>query len=87
MVRHRTARFGSDNEGRNRMASTGRKENGGFRQLACQSGHSLPRCLMAALDPKRPFAAGRPLGRLTQSSPQLLPSRPESPHWYGSARQ
>jgi hypothetical protein len=45
----------------NRMASTGRKENGGFRQLACQSGHSRPRCLMAALDPSRTM--GRPIGR------------------------
>jgi DNA-binding transcriptional LysR family regulator len=27
------------------------------------------------------------LGRLTRSGPQLLPSLPESPHWYGSARQ
>ena len=34
-----------------------------------------------------PFAAGRPLGHLTQSGPQVLPSLPESPHWYGSARQ
>ena len=44
-----------DIQARRRMASAGRKENGGFRQLACQSGHSRPRCLMAALDPKRSF--------------------------------
>ena len=45
----------------------------------------------AAVDPsgpKRPFAAGRPPGRLTQNDPQLLPSLPESPHCgMKSARQ
>jgi hypothetical protein len=38
------------------VAIAGRKGNGGFRQLACQSGHPRPRCLMAALDPMRTFA-------------------------------
>jgi hypothetical protein len=46
------------------------------------------RVVVAGIDPcTNPSTAGRPLGRLTQSGPQLLPSLPESPHWYGSARQ
>ena len=40
--------------------------------------------VVTGIDPcTNPFTAGRPLGRLTQSGPQVLPSLPESPHWHG----